>query len=250
MQKKPKIAILGYGNMGKEIERLALEQGYVITDIFDFHTPIKADVEYDFDVAIDFTYPQAVFDNTRKLAKQGKNIVLGTTGWYSEKDKLSMLVESNNIGLVWGSNFSIGMQMFFRLTKVLGKLANKVPEYDVFLHEYHHTQKKDSPSGTALSLANILLGELERKDKIETGRVDGEIASNALHLSSTRGGSIPGTHTITVDSKSDFLEISHIARNREGFASGSLVAADWIWQKKGFFDFNETLDELWADIKL
>ncbi len=241
----PKIAIVGYGNMGKEIETLAKRDGYEITDIFDLKNPLKENASYDFDVAIDFTFPDTVLKNVLILAEHNKNIVLGTTGWYDYKNEVKDIVDKNGIGLVWGSNFSIGMQMFFRITREASRLMNKIDNFDIMMHEMHHNRKKDSPSGTAVSLANIILEEVDFKTKIEKDSIDGQIEKDVLHLSSTRGGEITGRHTVYIDSYSDSIELSHRAKNRSGFALGSLTAANWINQNKGFHSFDDVLNNIW-----
>ena len=239
----PKIAIVGYGQMGKQIESLAKNQSFEVSEIFDIENPLK-DGKFDFDVAIDFTFPDTVFENTRILAENGKNIVLGTTGWYHREDELRSIIEEAGVGLVWGSNFSIGVNSFFSIVKAAAKVMDKFDSFDTMLHEMHHMRKKDSPSGTAESLAKIIIEELQRKDKIETGRIDGEIDSNTLHVSSTRGGEVFGRHTVYFDSKSDSIELSHRAKSREGFAQGSLEAAKWIHGKSGFFDFQYAFNQM------
>ncbi|MBI5326430.1 MAG: 4-hydroxy-tetrahydrodipicolinate reductase [Ignavibacteriae bacterium] len=243
---KPKIAIIGYGSMGKEIENSALISGFQITDIFEIENPIKEKGIYDFDVAIDFSFPESVLDNVKKISNLNKNIVLGTTGWGKHIEEIKEYVVSNNAGLVFGSNFSIGMQMFFRLVEAASKLVNKFDNYDIMLHEIHHKRKKDSPSGTALSLAEIMLKEIKRKNKImdDTNRVT--IEPSSIHVTSSRVGEITGTHTILIDSQADTIELIHRAKNRQGFAEGALLAAEWIHGKKGFFDFGEVMDEIWG----
>lgn len=245
MSSLPKIAIVGYGNMGKEIEALAKRDGYIITDVFDLNNPLRDNVNYEFDVAIDFTFPDTVLKNVMILAEHKKSIVLGTTGWYDYKKEVKDIVEKNNVGLVWGSNFSIGMQMFFRITKEASRLMNKVENFDIMMHEMHHARKKDSPSGTAVSLANIIIEQVASKTKIEKNAIDGQIANDVLHVSSTRGGEVTGRHTVYIDSVSDSIELTHRAKNRSGFALGSLTAANWINKNKGFHSFDDLLNNIW-----
>lgn len=249
----PKLALVGYGAMGKEIEKLALELGFTITDIFDLdnevdrYGDIKSNRKYDFDVAIDFTYPEEVIDNAKILAKHNKNIVIGTTGWYHNRELIQSIAKESGIGILFGSNFSIGMQMFLRMTRYVSRLVNKIDGYDIMMHEIHHSRKKDSPSGTALSLANIIMEEVDSKTNILTETAKKKMSENTLHVSSTRGGDITGTHTIYLDSYADTLELTHRAKNRRGFALGALKAAQWIHNKKGFFEFNQMLNNLWGD---
>lgn len=240
-----KIAILGYGKMGREIERLAIENNVEITDIFDLHNPLDENKDYEFDVAIEFTTPNVVMSNIEKLAKMKKSIVVGTTGWYDNADKVKKIVEDNNIGFIWGSNFSVGVQMYFRLLEYAAKLVNKVEEYDVFGNEIHHNMKKDSPSGTTQSIVKILLENIERKKEAEYETIHGEVDNSKLHFTSTRGGFVNGTHSVFFDSPADAIEINHIAKNRAGFASGSILAANWIKNNKGYYSFDEIIKSIW-----
>ncbi|MDX9790479.1 MAG: 4-hydroxy-tetrahydrodipicolinate reductase [Candidatus Kapaibacterium sp.] len=245
MQNNLKIALLGYGNMGKEIHRLSELQGIEVSEIFDEINLPEARNNYDFDVAVDFSVPPAVKDNVRIMSECGKDIVIGTTGWYKDTDIIKDYAIQNNTGIVWGSNFSVGMQIFFKIVALSAKLVNQAQEYDIFMHELHHNRKKDSPSGTAISLAEIIRTNVDRKKEILTETSNGEILKEQLHVSSTRGGEVPGTHTIYLDSLSDSIELTHRARNRSGFASGALTAAKLIKGKKGFFSFEELLNDMW-----
>lgn len=238
----PKIAIIGYGKMGKEVEYLAHQSNFQITDIFDIDKPINPKRNYDFDVAIEFTTPDSVIHNIEVLAQMKKNIVVGTTGWYDKTEQVKEIVSKYDIGLVWGSNFSVGMNIFFKIVEYSSKLFNKLENYDPFLYEIHHNLKKDSPSGTALSLAEIIISNIDRKDKINTSNID--IQPNELSVAASRAGSIPGTHILNFDSVADTIQFSHIARNRSGFASGALEAAKQIHKQKGFHNFANLLDNL------
>jgi 4-hydroxy-tetrahydrodipicolinate reductase len=247
MNELPKIAIFGYGSMGREIERLAREQGFVVSDIFDVDSLPVAGKTYDFDVAIDFTQPDAVISNAKLVTGMGRNMVIGTTGWLDRKDEARALADNTGTGIVYGSNFSVGVQMYFSIVEAAAKLLNRTEGYDIMLHEMHHKRKKDSPSGTALTLADIILKEVESKNKIETETIHGGISPETLHVSSTRGGEIMGTHTVYFDSLADTIEITHRARNRSGFASGALTAAKWILGKKGFYDFQDVMTAIWSE---
>jgi 4-hydroxy-tetrahydrodipicolinate reductase len=241
----PKIAIVGYGSMGREIEKLAHIQDFHVTDIFDINTPVNDNLNYDFEVAIDFTFPDSVSGNVMKLAKLKKNIVLGTTGWKAQESQIKDIVIKGGIGFVHSSNFSVGMQLFFRLAGHTAKLLNKLDNYDIMLHEIHHTRKKDSPSGTAKTLAEIILKDYVKKKRIAEDKIVGNIEPDVLHVTSTRVGDVTGIHSIFIDSPADTIELKHSAKNRSGFAAGALLAAKWIHGRKGFFDFNVLLDELW-----
>lgn len=235
-----KTAIVGYGQMGKQIELLNQNQ-LEIVNIFDIDNPIDRTKKYDFSTAIEFTNPSVVFNNIKKLAKMGKNIVCGTTGWENKIDLVKDIVEKNNVGFVYATNFSIGMRLFFKIIESSVSIFNDYPEYDIMLHELHHKRKVDSPSGTALSLGDIILNNSKTKNNIITDKVTSKISENDLHISSTRGGEIPGTHTLFLDSTSDSIEIKHQLRNRDGLALGAIKAAELIEGKKGFFEFGELL---------
>ncbi len=236
---KVKIAIVGYGAMGKAIEKVAQKNNIEVTNIFDIDSPINANMQYDFDVAIDFSMPEAVIDNIKILSKLNKNIVIGTTGWYDKIDEISELCQSTGNGIIWASNFSVGMQIFFKLVKEAASLTNNLENYDIFMSEIHHKNKIDSPSGTAKNIANIILDNNQRKTKIITDTLNRKIESEELHISSVRGGDIFGRHTVFIDSAEDTIEIQHNAKNRNGFAEGAVFAAKWIYGKKGFFNFSE-----------
>ncbi len=240
------IALVGYGAMGKELERLSAQCGCVVTEIFDIKRPLTIDgaVSTNFDVAIDFSVPAAVLENTHVLAQAGKHVIIGTTGWSAQSNAIRAIVEQHNIGAVYSANFSVGVQMFFQIIRLAAELVNRYDEYDVALHELHHRRKLDAPSGTALSLAHILETEIERKSSFLVDASHGQIAPDALHLSSTRVGDVPGTHTVYLDSAADTLELTHRARNRSGFAIGALRAARWIASRKGFYEFSEIFSTL------
>ncbi len=243
-QDKVRVALVGYGVMGQLIERLAPGHNCEITAVFDENRPLNSDVDANFDVAIDFSLPHAVAGTVKHVAKLGKSIVIGTTGWDAQRDEVLGLVKQAGIGCVVGSNFSIGMNMFFAMVRHAAALASRYDEYDVMLHEFHHRRKADSPSGTALELANIVLREHGGKQRVLTDRSDGVIDVADLHVSSTRGGDIPGTHMFVIDSPADSIELTHRARNREGFAHGALRAACWLNGKPGFYDFSDIFPQL------
>jgi 4-hydroxy-tetrahydrodipicolinate reductase len=244
------IALVGYGSMGKEIERLASQYECAVRQIFTSKRPLESVVNtsnneaFDFDVAIDFSVPDAALNNARILAAHGKHIIIGTTAWQAEESTMRMIIEQANVGAVWGTNFSVGVQMFAQIVRLAAKLANHYDEYDAALHELHHTHKLDSPSGTALTLAEIVRKELTRKTALLTDASHARIAPSTLHVSSTRVGATPGTHTLILDSAADTLELTHRARNRSGFASGALRAARWVQLRKGFFEFSEIFSTL------
>ena len=241
----PKIAIIGYGSMGREIEKQAIEKGFTITDIFEIDNPVLDTKKYDFDVAIDFSFPDSVLDNVSKLSRLKKNIVLGTTGWKQHEKEIKNLISDNNTGMVYGSNYSIGMNVFFNIVKKASSLIDMLPDYDVMINEIHHARKKDSPSGTALSIAEIILNNIARKTKILDVPSKGAIEKDALHVTSSRVGDVTGTHTVFIDSPADTIELIHRAKNRSGFALGALLAAQWIYGKKGYYNLNDVLNDVW-----
>lgn len=236
-----KIALLGYGAMGKEIERQATKKNIEIAEIFDLDRAFAPQAEYDFDVAIEFTQPDSVFNNIKMLAEAGKNIVVGTTGWQKNLPEIKKLIEHNGIGLVWAPNFSIGMNIFLKIVQQSAKMFSDIDEYDIFLHELHHKRKKDSPSGTAVALAELIIDSFSKKTEVLTETAHEQIEPQQLHVTSTRGGEIFGTHTVYIDSSADTIELTHRARTREGFALGAIKAAELIHGKHGFYELSELL---------
>lgn len=240
------IALIGYGSMGKELERLAPQYGCSVQQICTSDRPLTSlhAQDWNFDVAIDFSKPSVVLANMRLCAAHKKNIIIGTTGWSDNFAEIETLVAEANIGVVWGANFSVGVLMFMRIVEAAATLANRYEEYDTALHELHHHRKLDSPSGTALALGEILLKQSERKSTFLKETSHGRIAKDALHLTSTRIGEITGTHTVYFDSSADTIELTHRARNRSGFAIGALRAARWVAGKQGFFDVRDIVEAL------
>lgn len=243
---RSQIALVGYGSMGKELERLAGQYGCSVEAVFSSKRPLSCSTieERSFDVAIDFSLPDAVLNNTKILAEQGKNIVLGTTGWMQHKSEIENIVQQNNTALIWGTNFSVGVQIFNRVARLAAELAARFDDYDLAIHELHHTRKRDSPSGTALTLAEMVQEILPRKTTFLTDASQGRISPEALHISSTRIGEVPGTHTLYLDALPDTIEITHRARNRSGFAIGALRAARWIEGKQGMMEFSHVFEYL------
>jgi 4-hydroxy-tetrahydrodipicolinate reductase len=222
-----KIALIGYGKMGKMTEEAAIEKGHQIVSIIDpKHSKMSLDILQDADLCIDFSHPDHVFDNIKKAAAFGKNLVVGTTGWYELIPQVKEVVSESGIGLIYSPNFSLGIHLFFKMIKQAAALMNAHDQYDVGGFESHHQQKVDTPSGTANALIDILLKEIPRKNK--------------LNFPSLRCGSIPGTHAVIFDSPADSIELKHTARNRKGFAYGAIAAGEWLQGKKGFY----TLDAL------
>lgn len=248
------IAIIGYGKMGKTIESIAEKKGITVKSIIDplieiekkgkIHKDINKESMDGVDVCIDFTHPDAVISNIKKAAALKKNYVVGTTGWYTKEAEVKKIVTDAGTGLIYAHNFSIGVNIFFRVTANTSKLFNRLPQYDIFAYELHHNQKVDSPSGTAVKLGEILLQNIGRKKKIVTERLDRKISPDEFHFGSVRGGTFPGTHIIGFDSEVDTIEIKHTAKGRTGFAEGALTAAQWLNGKKGFYRIDDMLDEI------
>jgi len=244
-----RILIIGYGAMGREVERHAAHAGCTVTGIVDVDSPLAPSSFENVDVAIDFSVPTVVVENARLVTEAGCNLVIGATGWYDSLDVVRGYATSKNTGIVWGSNFSVGVQMFFRATRALGMMINSLPEYDVMVHEWHHLRKKDSPSGTALTTARILQEEIQRKSDITTETQHGTIDPSHLHVTSTRGGHIVGKHVVTIDGPHDRLELIHDARDRSAFALGALRSARWIEKRTGFYDFTDVFPAVIGEIE-
>jgi 4-hydroxy-tetrahydrodipicolinate reductase len=240
-----RLALIGYGKMGKEVERVAIDRGMEITARVDIDTPsLSVDGVRAADVAVHFALPPTVVRHVEELAKMRKSVVIGTTGWQSDREQIQQLVQSFGIGLVHASNFSIGVNVLYRILQEAGSLFDRFAEYDVSVHEIHHKDKADSPSGTAVSIANVLLSTIKRKSEILAGSPDGKIRPEQLQVSSGRIGSVVGTHSVRFDSAADSIEIVHTAKNRVGFALGAVVAAEWIKDKQGMYTFDEVLEDV------
>lgn len=228
-----KTALIGYGAMGKLIRTLLLEQGDEVSLIIDetdanLSADELAEKLQGVDAAIDFSTAEAVLRNVEACLIANVSLVEGTTGWNSEKEAVRKMVEKHNGSFVFGANFSIGVNLFYRIVSNAAELFSKFSTYETFIEERHHSRKKDAPSGTALKLKDIVSQHITKD----------------FSVAATRAGSIPGTHLVGFDSAADTIELTHTARSREGFASGSIVAAKWILGKKGFWEFTEVMDEI------
>ena len=241
-----KLAIIGYGKMGKLIEKLAPQNNFEVVSIIDPQLKNEISVENlkDAEVCIEFSTPQAVFSNIEKLALLQKNMVIGTTGWNDKIPQAEKLAAKNKIGIVYGSNFSVGMNAFFEVVEFAAQLFDNLPDYDVFGLEMHHRRKVDSPSGTAKILAEIIMQHMKDKKRPLFDRINRKIETDELHFASIRSGNIPGIHTVGFDSEADTIELKHTVRNREGLALGALKAAKWINGKTGFFNFRGIFREI------
>jgi len=235
-----KIALIGYGKMGKTIERIAVERGHEIVSVIDVNNLDDFDSAAfkSADVAIEFTVPQVALSNYRRAFASGVAVVSGTTGWTEELPALKKEIEDGGKTLFWSSNFSLGVNIFMAVNKYLAAIMNQFPDYNVEMTEVHHTQKLDAPSGTAITLAEDILEKLDRKTvwvkEIET-------KPEEMAIKSIREGQVPGIHTIRYESEVDSIEITHDAKSREGFALGAVVAAEFTAGKKGLLGMEDML---------
>ena len=230
------IALLGYGKMGKEIEKVALQRGHDIV--------IKADIDtvYDIkkaDVAIDFSIPNAAFNNISNCINNNIPVISGTTGWLDDYEKVVNLCKKRNGAFIYASNFSLGVNIFFELNKTLAKMMNQLKQYKVNIEEIHHTQKLDAPSGTAITLAE---GIIENSDYKEWSLQEKLNNGVELPITAKRIENVPGTHTVSYDSEVDSIYIKHTAHNRQGFALGAVIAAEWLVGKSGVYTMNDVLN--------
>jgi len=243
-----KIALLGYGKMGQIIERFALERGHEVVlkiSIDNLEDLTVTNLEKA-DVAIDFSAPDAAVGNIYKCFEADLPIVVGTTGWYGNLQEIKNDCLSSNNTLLYGSNFSIGVNLFFHLNKVLAKLMNNYPAYEVQVEEIHHTQKLDAPSGTAMTIAEGIIEELDRKsewlNEVVGTPIPDVIKNEQLLIESHRIENVPGTHTVVYSSEVDEIEIKHTAHSRAGFALGAVVAAEWLQNKQGFYNIADVFN--------
>ena len=235
-----KIALIGYGKMGKTIERIARERGHEIVSIIDLdNTEDFESVAFrSADVAIEFTIPQVALSNYRRAFASGVAVVSGTTGWTEELPALKKEIEEGGKTLFWSSNFSLGVNVFMAVNKYLATIMNQFPNYNVEMTEVHHTQKLDAPSGTAITLAEGILEKLDRKN---VWVKETEPKPDEMVIKSIREGQVPGIHTIRYESEVDSIEITHDSKNREGLALGAVLAAEFTLGKKGFLGMNDLL---------
>jgi len=246
-----KIALLGYGKMGKIIEKIAHDRKHEIVLKIDHDN--QADLTAEnlrlADVAIEFSTPATVLSNIEHCLNAGVPIVVGTTGWYSNLPELKDKYERSSTAMLYATNFSVGVNIFFHVNKILAKLMNNYPYYDIQVEEIHHTQKLDSPSGTAITIAEGIIDNLDaKKEWVNALNADGTESDNAnvtadqLLIESHRVDSVPGTHTVIYDSEVDAIEFKHTAHNRNGFALGAVLAAEWIQGKQGFYSVDAMFD--------
>ncbi len=246
-----KIALIGYGKMGKEIEQIALSRGHEIESIIDVknHQDFASEAFRSADVAIEFTAPSVACGNCLEAFKQGVKVVSGSTGWMGEHgEEMRRLCKEEGKTLFWASNFSLGVAVFSAVNKYLAHIMNQFGNYEVSMVETHHVHKLDAPSGTAITLAEGILENLDRKDKWVMGTFtapDGSVsgtttcAPNELPVSALREGEVPGIHTVCYESEADSIVITHDAKNRKGFALGAVLAAEYTALHEGFLGMND-----------
>ncbi len=235
-----KIALIGYGKMGKEIEKIAREMGHEIVCTIDINEETKFDSpEFrSADVAIEFTSPESALNNYRKAFAADVPVVSGTTGWLENLDEIKQACEKDGKTFFYASNFSLGVNIFFALNKYLAQIMNQFPDYDVRMEETHHIHKLDAPSGTAITLAEDILANIGRKEKWSLNETE---SANELEINAFREGEVPGLHTVIYESEADTIRITHDAKSRKGFALGAVLAAEFTKGKKGFLGMNDML---------
>jgi 4-hydroxy-tetrahydrodipicolinate reductase len=234
------IALIGYGKMGKEIEQIAIARGHKIVLKVDVNNATTYSIEElkQADVAIEFSTPESAINNIYKCFDANVPIVVGTTGWLNRLEEVKQKCSEKNQTLFYASNYSIGVNLFFKLNEYLAKMMNAYSEYNVTMEEIHHVHKLDAPSGTAISLANQVIEQIDAKQKWVNASSDNK---NELSIISKRMDEVPGTHTVTYGSAVDEISITHIAHNRKGFALGAVIAAEWLKNKKGIFGMNDLI---------
>ena len=249
-----KIALIGYGKMGKTIEKIAIERGHEIVSIIDIDNreDFASEAFRSADVAIEFTAPTVAYDNCKEAMAAGVKVVSGSTGWYQQHEaEMREICEKEGKTLFWSSNFSLGVAVFSAVNRYLAKIMNRFPNYNVQMEETHHIHKLDAPSGTAITLAEGILENLDRKSSWVMGDLtnpDGSIttgaqpAENELKIDAIRRDEVPGIHTITYDSEADSITITHDAKNRSGFALGAVIAAEYVNEHNGLLGMNNLFD--------
>ena len=235
-----KIALLGYGKMGREIEKIAIERGHEIVATIDKdnYDDIQSEAFRSAQAVIEFSTPETAFDNIISCLSLGIPVVSGTTGWLNRFDEAKKICDEKQGAFFYASNYSLGVNIFFHINRELARIMDKFTDYNVGMEEIHHTQKKDAPSGTAITLANDIVKQIARKSKW----VDGDEANdNEVGIKSIREGNVPGTHTVTYNSDVDTITITHEAKSRKGFALGAVIAAEFIAGKKGIYTMSDVL---------
>lgn len=240
-----KLALIGYGRMGHLLESMAEQYGFAVCAHIDpaLGVELSEDALGGADVVIEFSTPATAAENLRQCLGWGIPVVCGTTGWFQQLPAITTVAEETQTGLIYGSNFSVGMNLFFDIVRQAAQLMHQFEDYDAYGLELHHNRKKDSPSGTARVLTDIML-QHSRKRVAQFDRLERRPETDEFHFASVRAGDIPGTHIIGFDSVADSIELKHTARNRAGFASGALLAAKWLIGRRGVYEFTTLFKEL------
>lgn len=235
-----RIGLVGYGKMGQTIEKIAVSKGHTISKIIDQDNIEEIDsiTPENTDVVIEFTRPESAFQNLSNLISNKVPVVCGTTGWLEKKPDIDQLTNQNDTAFFYASNYSIGVNIFFHMNKVLAKMMDGFDQYNVAMEEIHHIHKLDEPSGTAITLSEGITENMNRKS---TWKLNQEQEASDIAIVSKREGEVPGTHIISYQSDIDTIEIKHEAHNRQGFAGGAVIAAEWLYDKKGVFGMNDML---------
>ncbi len=231
------IILLGYGKMGKIIERVALDRGHQISARIDIDNAEDFETSSG-DVAIEFSHPDAAFGNLKKCIERRLPVVCGTTGWLSKKSEIESLCKKHGSTFFYASNYSLGVNIFFKVNEYIARMMDNLSEYEIALDEIHHAEKKDAPSGTAITLAEGIINNVKRKRQWvnqKTGKAED------LFIESFRIDQVPGTHIVKYESAIDDIEIKHIAHSREGFAKGAVMVAEWIKDRKGIYTMDDFL---------
>jgi 4-hydroxy-tetrahydrodipicolinate reductase len=236
-----RLALIGYGKMGRVIEEIATERGHIITHTLDSSSEITNLKKEDTDMAIEFTRPECAIPHLRYCVEQGIPIVTGTTGWYEKLTEVKDFTESKKGSVLYASNFSVGVNIFFELNKLLAKLMSFQSDYKATIEEIHHTQKLDAPSGTAITLANDLIATNSRYASWELTDDIQMNKGSVLPVIAKREPDVPGTHIIQYLSLVDSIKLTHEAHNRRGFALGAVIAAEWLQHKTGFYTMSDVL---------
>lgn len=235
------IGIIGYGKMGREIADIAEQRGHTIFDKIDVHN--QGDLSdweaAKVDAAVEFTTPAQAYDNIKLCIDKGIPVISGTTGWLEKKNELDRYCLEKSGTYFYASNYSLGVNITFKLNSILAKIMNKYPDFKVSMEEIHHTEKKDAPSGTAITLAEGIINQM---DRISDWKLDPNSGNNLLPISSHRHGSVPGTHTIKYLSGYDEITLEHKALNRKGFALGAVLVTEWVQNRKGILSMDDFLD--------
>jgi 4-hydroxy-tetrahydrodipicolinate reductase len=232
-----KIILLGYGKMGKTIERVAINRGHEISARIDIDNQSDFD-DAEGDVAIEFSHPDAAFDNITRCLTRKLPIVCGTTGWLKRKSEIENLCNKVNGTFFYASNYSLGVNLFFKINEYLAKMMNGFPEYEILMDEIHHMEKKDAPSGTAISLAEGILKNVTRKKSWVSKKTT---KADEIYIGSFRIDQVPGTHIVKYESPVDDIEIKHTAHSRDGFALGAVLVAEWAQNKQGILSMDDFL---------